>query len=221
MLNELERRCVDISFANGLTHLSSVLTSVNVIDAIYAAKKPEDMFVLGNSHAALALFVVLEKYQGKDAGALAKKHGTHANRDLADGIFVSGGSLGQPEPVAVGMAFADRSRDVFLLTSDGALAEGSVWEALRIAAENKLDNLHVNVVANGFGAYSAIDVDILEERLFAFYPVTLHRTGMEKYPDWMLGLDAHYLRLSTAQYKELLSDQADTLAVTGEPGTQS
>jgi transketolase N-terminal domain/subunit len=204
VLNELERRCVDISFVNGLTHLSSVLTSVNVIDAIYASKRPDDIFVLGNSHAALALFVVLEKYSGTDAEKLVKKHGTHANRDIADGIFVSGGSLGQPEPVSVGMALADRSRDVYLLTSDGALAEGSIWEALRIAGECNLDNFRVDVVANGLGAYGSIDVNILEARLKEFYPVTIHRLGMDAYPAWMSGLDAHYLRLTEAQYEELV-----------------
>ncbi len=217
MLNDLERRCVDISHARGLTHLSSVLTSVNIIDAIYAGKGSDEPFVLGNSHAALALFVVLEKYTGADAVSLAEKHGTHANRDLADGIFVSGGSLGQPETVAVGMAFADRSRDVHLLTSDGALAEGSVWEALRIAAEHSLDNLKVHVVANGLGAYSAIDVDALEARLNAFFPAVVHRVGMDAYPQWMSGLDAHYLRLSEEQYGELVSSSE---AMTTSPGAK-
>ena len=221
MLNKLERRCVDISFANGLTHLSSVLTSVNVIDEIYDAKRPEDTFVLGNSHAALALFVVLEKYFGNDAEKLARRHGTHANRDIANGIFVSGGSLGQPEPVSVGMALADRSRDVYLLTSDGALAEGSIWEALRIAAENKLENLRVNVVANGFGTYGKIDVDLLDARLKKFFPVTVHRLGMDSYPAWMSGLDAHYLRLSEAQYEELVFTQNEIITVSGDSTTES
>ena len=212
MLNPLERRCIDISYAGGLTHLSSVLTSVNIIDAIYADKGPEDIFVLGNSHAALALFVVLEKYTGVDAAALSAKHGTHASRDLVDGIFVSGGSLGQPEPVALGMAFADGTRNVHLLTSDGALAEGSVWETLRIAAEAEVKNLQVHVVANGLGAYGDIDVDALEARLNAFFPVALHRVNLDRYPHWLSGLDAHYLRLDDVQYAQLVGDQGGSLA---------
>jgi len=217
LLNPLERRCIDISYAGGLTHLSSVLTSVNIIDAIYADKGPADIFVLGNSHAALALFVVLEKYAGADAVTLSEKHGTHATRDLADGIFVSGGSLGQPEPVALGMAFADRTRRVHLLTSDGALAEGSVWETLRIAADADVRNLQVHVIANGLGAYGAIDVDALEARLNAFFPVAVHRVNLDRYPSWMSGLDAHYLRLDEAQYAQLVGDHRDSLA---EPGAR-
>ena len=205
MLTDLERRCVDISYALGLTHLSSVLNSVNIIDEIYASKGPADIFVLGNSHAALALFVVLEKYNGADAESLARKHGTHASRDLADGIFVSGGSLGQPETVAVGMALANRERDVHLLSSDGALAEGSIWEALRIASEAGLDNLRVRVIANGLGAYGSIDIDVLERRLEAFFPVTVDRIETGRYPGWLASLDGHYIDLNEERYLELVA----------------
>ena len=205
MLTELERRCLEISYHNGLCHLSSVLTSVGIIDDIYGRRQPDDIFVLGNSHAALALFAVLEKYGSGDAVALARKHGTHANRSIEDGIFVSGGSLGQPETVAVGIALADRNRQVHLLTSDGALAEGSIWEALRIAGDAGLDNLQVHVVANGFGAYGEIDTDTLERRLKAFFPATVHRIGMDRYPEWIRGVDGHYLRLEEHQYNELIA----------------
>lgn len=206
MLSDLEKRCLEISYVKGLSHLSSVLTSVGVIDDIYAAKESKDIFVLGNSHAALALFVVLEKYGFGDAYALAQKHGTHANRDTEAGIFVSGGSLGQPETVAVGLALADRNRDVILLTSDGALAEGSIWESLRIANDIGLENLHVHVIANGLGAYSEIDVDTLQRRLDAFFPVRIHRVGLDNYPAWIRGIDGHYLRLEEAQYREILGE---------------
>jgi transketolase len=204
VLSDLEKRCLEISYVNGLSHLSSVLTSVGVIDDIYASKKPGDIFVLGNSHAALALFVVLEKYGFGDASALARKHGTHASRDPAAGIFVSGGSLGQPETVAVGLALADRNRNVFLLTSDGALAEGSIWESLRIANDIRLENLHVHVIANGLGAYSEIDIDDLQQRLEAFFPARIHRVSLDGYPAWIRGIDGHYLRLDEAQYREIL-----------------
>jgi thiamine pyrophosphate-dependent acetolactate synthase large subunit-like protein len=145
-----------------------------------------------------------------------EKHGTHANRDLSNGIFVSGGSLGQPEPVALGMALANRKRDVYLVTSDGALAEGSVWETLRIAADQDCRNFIVHVVANGFGAYSTIDLDALESRLNAFFPTIMHRVSLDQYPTWMSGLDAHYLRLSELQYTQLISDETKSVAALGK-----
>ena len=104
MSNKLERRIIELSYKHGLTHLSSCLTSVNVIDKIYQVKKKTDPFILSNGHAFLALCVVLEKWEGKDAEKLWKKHGTHPNRDLEDGIYCSTGSLGMGITVAVGMA---------------------------------------------------------------------------------------------------------------------
>ena len=43
--------------------------------------------------------------------------------------------------------------------SDGECAEGSVWEALRFAYENKVTNLKLYVNANGWSAYDTVDLD--------------------------------------------------------------
>lgn len=107
MLTELEKRCVEISYQHKLTHVSSVLNTVEVIAKIYRDRAENDPFVLGNSHASLALFVVLEKQGICDAVEMMLKHGTHASRDMEYGVWVSGGSLGQAETVAVGLAIAD------------------------------------------------------------------------------------------------------------------
>lgn len=202
-MNKLERQIIDISYENKLSHISSCLGSVNFIDHCYEVMKDDDIFVLGNSHASLAHYVVLEKYGKANARELVKKHGVHANRDVENGIHVSGGSLGQAETVAVGMALANRDRDVYLLTSDGACNEGAIWEALRIAADNRLENLKVAVIANGMGALGKIDTDYLDTRLNAFYPVLVVRTNMFAYPDWLNGFSGHYAVMDEEKYKEV------------------
>lgn len=202
-LNELERRVVDISYEKGLSHLGSCLTSVNFIDHTFNSMEEGDTFVLGNSHAALALYVVLEKHKGHDAGELFDQHGVHAVRDLEHDIHVSGGSLGQAETIAVGMAMANKDKTVYLVTSDGACAEGSVWEALRIASEQKVENLRVAVIANGYSAYKEVDTDLLDERLNLFFPTLVVRTNMFAFPDWLQGLDAHYAVMNEDMYKEI------------------
>jgi len=196
-----ERRIIDISYKKGLTHISSCLSALPILEDIYKVKNPEDDVVLGNSHAALALYVVLEA-EGKGE-EMAEKFGTHAERSLTHGIGVSGGSLGQPETVAVGMALADRDRVVYLVTSDGACAEGSVWEALKIAADNQLENLRVSVVANGYSAYDKVELEYLERRLRSFYPILVHRTNLYDWPDWMQGVNGHYVKLDEIKYREL------------------
>lgn len=202
--SELQRRCLDISYKHRLSHISSVLTTVDIIDEIYNVKKPDDAFVLGNSHAALALWVALEKRGQCDAEEMVEKYGTHAHRDMEHGVWVSGGSLGQPETVAVGMALADRTKDVYLVTSDGACAEGSVWESLRIAAEQRLENLRVTVISNGTSAYGPVDQEYLEHRLKTTYPLIFARVNLFDFPDWLQGVPGHYVVMNEMQYREVL-----------------
>lgn len=201
-MHKLERRVLDLSYKNKLSHIGSCLAAVGPIDDIYNAKEPDEPFVLGNSHAALALYTVLESRGMGDAQEMIDRMGTHAERDK--NIWASGGSLGQAETVAVGMALADRSKNVYLMTSDGACAEGSVWEALRIAAEQRLENLRVVVIANGYSANGRVDLEYLEQRLNAFYPVIMLRTNLYQYPDCLQGLAGHYTVLTDEQYKEAI-----------------
>jgi len=161
-------------------------------------------FILSNGHAALALYVILEKYEGKDAEALYLKHGTHPNRDLDDGIWCTTGSLGHGVTVAVGMAIANRERNVYVLMSDGECAEGSVWESLAIAEKLQLDNLRITVVANGQGAYGKLDVDTLDKRLMEFYPTLCLRVNVFQLPSWMQGIPGHYVTMDKKMYEEIL-----------------
>lgn len=202
-LNKLERRIVDLSYKHHLSHLSSCLTAVRLIDNIYKVKKPDEPFVLDNGHAGLALYTVLEKFEGQDAEALLLKHGVHPNRDEKDGIWASSGSLGQGLPIAVGMALADRSRPVYCLTSDGAMNEGSNWEALRIAGDQRLENLRITVNANGYSAYGKTNPDLLDARMQYFYPSLVLQTDMFHFPDWLQGIDGHYHVMSEADYQEI------------------
>lgn len=204
-LDKLERQIVDISFKKGLSHLSSCLTAVGIIDTIYKVKLDKDPFILDCGHTALALYCVLDKLYFNDAEKLFDKHGVHPNRDLKDRIYASAGSLGHGIGIGVGMALADRKRNVWVFTSDGAMAEGSNWEALRIGGEQRLDNLKVTVNANGTGAYGKVDTDLLEARMQLFFPIAVIRTNMFKYPDYLQGFEAHYKVLNKEEYEDLIT----------------
>jgi len=204
MMNKLERRIIDISYKLKLSHISSCLMAVGIIDEIYKVKAKDDIFILSNGHAGLALYTILEKYEGHNAEKLTLKHGTHPNRDLKDGIHFSTGSLGQGLPIAVGMALANRKRNVWVLISDGECAEGSIFEALRIATENRLENMRIMLMANGMGAYGKIDLEYLRHRILTFYPMLIVETNMFKYPDFLNGLEGHYCVLTEEQYKEVI-----------------
>lgn len=205
-LTELEKRVIEISHKHKLGHLNGCLTAVQLIDNLYKIKKPEDIFVLSAGHTAVALYVVLEKIYGLDAEKLFLKHGVHPNRDVNDKIYCSSGSLGCAITIAVGMALANRNRDVYVLSSDGEMAEGSCWEALRIAGEQRLENLKIMVNANGTSALQKVDVDLLDTRLQMFFPTLVVKTNLYKYPDYLQGFQGHYTVLNDTQYKELINE---------------
>lgn len=205
-MNSLERRVLDLSYKLGLSHIGSCLSVVNTIDKIYSVKGKDEPFILSNGHAALALYVVLEKYNKQDAEKLFHKHGVHPNRDVEAGITASSGSLGHGIGIGVGMAMANRNRIVNIMISDGECAEGSVWEALAIARKYQLENIRIVLIANGYSAYDEVDTDDLDMRINSFYPTLMVKTNMFKYPDFLQGQQAHYVTMTEEQYKEAINE---------------
>ena len=203
-MKELYKRLLDICYERQLHHLGSYFSALQIIDEIYSQKNDDDIFILSNGHAVVALYVILEKYYGLDAVELHEKYCDHPKRNELDKLHCSTGSLGMGVTVAVGRALANPDRDVYCLLSDGECAEGSVWEALRFAYENKVTNLKLYVNANGWAAYDAVDLDYLEKRIKAFHPdVNYVRTTVEHFG--LKGLHAHYTNFNEEQYKEALA----------------
>jgi transketolase len=202
-MTELERRIVDITYQEHLSHLSSTLSALPIIEHIYQRRVDNEVFILSNGHAGLALYVVLEKYYGVDPVALLHKHGIHPGRDIENHLYCSTGSLGSGLPIAIGHALATPDKNVWCLLSDGECAEGSIWESLRFIQEQKIDNLHVYVNINGMGAYDMIDADYLETRLRAFLPriVTWHSKPAEY--SFAKDLLTHYYVLKPEDYEEI------------------
>ena len=201
---KLKKRILEIAYKHKLSHLGSYLSAVGIIDEIYKSKNKEDIFILSSGHAALALYVALEKYEGKNAEELFLKHGGHPHRDEDNGIYCSTGSLGLGITVAVGRALANKNRKVHVLISDGESAEGSVWEALRFIQESNLTNIEVYVNVNGYAAYDKVDVKYLVDRLKIFlHTINIRYTSVNQYP-FLRGLNAHYHVMSEEDYKSTL-----------------
>ena len=200
---DLKKRIAEIAYKHKLGHLGSYFSSVDIIDKIYSQMNKEDIFILSSGHAALALYVCLEKHRGKDAEELFLKHGGHPHRDEDDEIYCSTGSLGLGITIALGRAVADPNRKVHVLISDGEAAEGSVWEALKTIQEENIHNIEVHVNVNGLCAYKEVDVDYMTKRLLAFLPsVHIHYTTVEQYP-FLKGLNAHYHVMKEKDYKQI------------------
>jgi len=110
-----------------------------------------DRFLLSHGHYAIAFYAALI-----EAGVIPEdeldSYGSDDSRlpmsgmaSYTPGMEISGGSLGQGLPIAVGMALGLRLKGnpafVYNSMSDGELDEGSTWEAAMGAAHHGLGNL--------------------------------------------------------------------------------
>jgi Transketolase, N-terminal subunit len=192
-MNQLHDRILEISKKHHLAHLGSSLTSVNIIDEIYQVKKDDEPFILSCGHAGLSLYVILEKYYQFDAEKLYLKHGTHPHRDKEDKIYCSTGSLGMGIGIAVGMALADRSKNVYCLISDGEAFEGAIWESANVIRRYKLTNLKVYCSWNGYSAYSEVELWMMSNLIKIMPNINIRVDRVENYG--LIGLSAHYVTL--------------------------
>lgn len=197
-MEQLKKRILEISQKKKLSHISSCLSVLPILQSTLSTQQPEDLVILDNAHAHLAHLVVKEELAKEpyelgmgakfDAEELVEKYGIHCDREA--GCSASGGSLGHGLGISIGFALANRDRQVSCIVSDGSLMEGSNWEALRIASELHLPNLKIHANLNGHTAVADIDVNKLGSRLKAFYPgINIHLTengeGFE-------GVQGHY-----------------------------
>lgn len=200
-IHPIEKRILDITYQEKLSHLSSCLSAWPIIYEIYNKKQDNEIFILSNGHAGLALYVILEEKYGIDPVLLLHKHGIHPGKDLENKLYCSTGSLGSGLPIAVGHALADRNRSVYCLISDGECAEGSIWESLRFIHTQRLDNLHVYANINGMSAYEYLDRNYLEQRLRAFLPsINIRHSEPDEFP-FAKGLLTHYYVLKPGDYQ--------------------
>ena len=120
-----------------------------------------DYLFLSKGHDVPALYGTFVELGMMDAGRLANHLSTadsiywHPNKNIPSVEFHSG-SLGHLPSVAAGVALDCKLRGgdnrVVVITGDGELNEGSVWETILVANAYGLDNLTVVVDRNQFQA---------------------------------------------------------------------
>src|SRR5580698_4689681 len=156
--------------AAGSGHPTSCMSAAELMAGIffYAMKfdvknpnsNDSDRFVLSKGHAAPVLYAALAEsgvfpvsrvMTLREFTSELEGHPT----PLIHGVDAATGSLGQGLSVGSGLAIGARmdksDTRVYVLTGDGELAEGQVWEAAAFAAFYKLDNLTVICDINRLG----------------------------------------------------------------------
>ena len=156
--------------AAGSGHPTSCMSAAELVAGIYfyamkfdpknANSNDDDRFVLSKGHAAPLLYSALA-----EAGVFPVSRVMTLRQFSSEleghptprihGVDAATGSLGQGLSVGAGLAIGARMDKsptrVYVLTGDGELAEGEIWEAAAFAAHYKLDNLTVITDINALG----------------------------------------------------------------------
>lgn len=141
----------------GSGHIGSSFSTMDVAVHLYRkGMGPDDIYFSSKGHDAPGLYAVLIA-EGVLAEAnlhkLRRIDGLPGHPDVSvPGMRANTGSLGQGISKAKGMAFANRQLGkkgrIFVVTGDGELQEGQIWESLVSAANHGLDELTVIVDHN-------------------------------------------------------------------------
>ncbi len=173
----LRRDVLKMTTEAGSGHPSSSFSIVEIMATLYFGgilqydpKNPgwpeRDRFILSKGHAAPILYAILAEagYFPKGELMTLRKYGSplegHPNMRRLPGVEASTGSLGQGLSIGLGQALAARSSDrlynVYVVTGDGELEEGQIWEAAMAAANLKAGNLIAIVDNNKFQQTTAV-----------------------------------------------------------------
>ena len=188
-LRKLAVRTLD---RGGRGHIGSSMSLIEIIRVLYDdilrfdAADPSwdkrDRFILSKGHGCIAQYVILA-----DKGFISLDDldtfcqptsilGGHPEHGKIPGVEASTGALGHGLSIGVGMAIAGKMRKhdhrVFVVTGDGEIDEGAIWEAAMCAGNHGLDNLVVLVDYNKIQSYGpteeVADLEPLPDKWAAF-----------------------------------------------------
>jgi len=189
---DLRRTVVDIMANERRGHFGPAMSSIDILRVLYDSFlqfrpddpewKGRDRFILSKGHGCLSLYSVLADkgfFPKEDLNSFCKldsKFGGHPERGKVPGVEASTGALGHGLPIAVGMAVAakinDENHKVVVLTGDGEINEGSVWEAALSASKHKLSNLIVLIDYNKLQSYGpnseVLNLESLADKWLSF-----------------------------------------------------
>ncbi len=156
--------------AAGSGHPTSCMSAAELVAGVFFhamkldPKNPNsndgDRFVLSKGHAAPVLYAALAEAGVFPISRLMTLRQLNSELEghptpLIPGVDAATGSLGVGVSVGVGLALGARldksPTRVYVLTGDGELAEGQVWEAAEFAGHYKLENFTVICDINALG----------------------------------------------------------------------
>ena len=149
----------------GSGHIGSSFSSLDIVTWLLLNElrgcngtkgEQDDLFFSSKGHDAPGLYAAMIAcgyLPADNVKKLRRIGGLPGHPDVGTPhVIANTGSLGMGISKAKGIAFADRrlgrERRIFVMTGDGELQEGQIWESLQSAANNRLGNIIVIVDHN-------------------------------------------------------------------------
>jgi len=191
----IRREIVEMVYRAKSSHIGCALSAADILTALYFEsmnvdpKDPEmkgrDRLIVSKGHGVTALYAVLAergffpKDKLEEYGTDGTRLASHVVRGVVPGAETSSGSGGHGLSLGIGMALAESQKNsgarVFVVSGDGELEEGSVWEAILFAGFHRLSNLTLVVDRNdfqdgkdGLRVSEILDLNPLDDKFRAF-----------------------------------------------------
>jgi len=164
-------------------HIPSAFSMMEIVVYLHYADimKNSDKLIISKGHAAFGLYPILADkglIDKKEFGKFTKPDGVlrlYADNSIP-GIEIPAGSLGHGIGIGIGFALTakrdNQDRDIFVISGDGELYEGSVWENFMFASHYELDNFILIVDRNRLcilgDTEECVKLESLEDKLKAF-----------------------------------------------------
>lgn len=134
----------------GSGHIGSSFSAMDIVSQLFLNEmEADDLYFSSKGHDAPGLYsllIALGRLDFEKIHGLRRLQGLPGHPDVAvEGMEVNSGSLGQGISKAKGMVRADRlsnrKRHIYVLTGDGELQEGQIWESLVTAANDRMGEI--------------------------------------------------------------------------------
>ncbi|HEX2035335.1 MAG TPA: transketolase [Chloroflexota bacterium] len=190
----LRRDILTMTTRAGSGHPSSSMSAIDILVALYCGgilrhdpqhphDPDRDRFIMSKGHASPGLYAILAErgyFPHELLDTLRQIDSPlegHPNMRRLAGVEASTGSLGQGLSIGLGHALAaridGRTYRTYVMTGDGEMDEGQVWEGLMSAAHLRVDSLTLIVDHNQAQQSNllerVLDYRPLAEKLRAFH----------------------------------------------------
>lgn len=164
-------------------HIPSAFSMMEIVTYLHYTDtmQADDKLIISKGHAAFGLYPILADkglIDKKEFEKFTKPQGLlrlYADNSIP-GIEIPAGSLGHGIGIGVGLALVakrdKKKRNVFVVSGDGELYEGSVWENFMFASHYELDNFVLVVDRNRLcilgDTEDCVKLESLDEKLHSF-----------------------------------------------------